>query len=224
MKILIGMECSGQLRRRFRAQGHTCVSVDLKAAEDAGEGHFQGDVFELINLGCWDLGIFHPTCTYLTASGEWAYADPDYAKYPGVGYHQKPKPGTLVGAERRQAREDAITFVKRLWNAPIPRVVIENPVGILSSVWAPPTQVVHPWWFGDDASKRTCLWMRGPGVKQLVQTNPVKPRLVNGLPRWGNQTDSGQNKTSDTKEQAADRSRTYDGFADAATQTWGRAA
>lgn len=219
LRVIIGMECSGALRSRFRAAGHHCISVDLKPAEDDGAGHVQGDVFDLIGLGCWDLGIFHPDCTYLTSAAEWAYADPDFDRYPGVGYHQRVRPGTLTGAARRVARERAIMDAVRLWLAPIPRIVIENPVGVLSRHIGKPAQVVQPWWFGDDASKATCLWTRG-GVPLLHKTRPVAPRMVNGRPRWANQTDGGQNRLSPGEGRAADRARTYPGFADAAVDAW----
>lgn len=222
MNVLIAMECSGALRLRFRAAGHRCISVDRKPAEGDPSGHVQGDAFDLIDLGCWDLLIAHPDCTYLTGAAEWAYADPDFERYPGVGYHQRVKPGTLTGAARRAARERAMADVLRLWNSPVPRVAIENPVGVLSRVLGRP-QVVQPWWFGDDASKATCWWTRGD-LPPLTQTNPVPPRMVNGRPRWGNQTDSGQNRLSPGPDRAADRARTYPGHADAVVAAWGRVA
>lgn len=115
MKIFIGMETSGQLRRRLSALGHDVISCDILPAQDAhiniGNGrHIVGDVFEVLEklwmLGWWpDVAIFHPTCTFLTISAAWAFNDPDFIKYPGVGYHQKVKPGTLTGQARRDARE-----------------------------------------------------------------------------------------------------------------------
>lgn len=111
-RAFIGMETSGQLRRRFRAKGWWAVSCDLLPQEDepglgVGE-HFQDDVFAFLDrckrTGYWfDVAVFHPDCTYLTNSAEWAYKDPDYDRYPGVGYHQRVMPGTLVGAPRRAA-------------------------------------------------------------------------------------------------------------------------
>ena len=117
MIVFIGMETSGELRRRFQALGHETYSCDVLPSEDGGEGHIVGDVFDTLDdmwgNGLWpDLAIFHPSCTYLTNSAEWAYSDPDFARYPGVGYHQKVKPETLVGIERRAAREAALNDVR----------------------------------------------------------------------------------------------------------------
>jgi hypothetical protein len=119
MIVFIGMEASGQLRRRFETRGHYVISCDMLPAEDGSTftaelgGHIVGDVFEVLEWlwgqGLWpDLGIFHPTCTYLTNSAEWAYADPDFERYPGVGYHQRVKPETLTGGgEARGTRGGA---------------------------------------------------------------------------------------------------------------------
>jgi len=115
-RAIVGMETSGQTRRALQARGWWVLSVDLLPADDipAGighnGGHFQGDVFRVVEECArqgfyFDLGVFHPTCTYLTNSAEWAYKDPDFIRYPGVGYHQRLKPGTLFGARRREERE-----------------------------------------------------------------------------------------------------------------------
>ncbi len=121
--VFVGMETSGQLRRRFQAAGYETYSCDRLPSEDGGEEmaygpgphgqlpmgrHMVGDVFQTLDhLAANDmqpaLAVFHPDCTYLTNSAAWAYMDPDFAKYPGVGYHQRVKPETLVGAERRAA-------------------------------------------------------------------------------------------------------------------------
>lgn len=109
MRVFIGMETSGELRRRFEAQGHCVLSCDILPAEDGCgydpvemTGHYVGDVFDTLEKLRWarlwpDLAIFHPTCTYLTISAAWAFNDPDYGRYPGVGYHQRVKPDTLTG-------------------------------------------------------------------------------------------------------------------------------
>jgi hypothetical protein len=129
MNVFIGMETSGALRRRFRALGHRTHSADLLDSEDAGAGHMVGDVFVALDTlrksGCWpDLAIFHPTCTYLTGSAAWAFTDGPY--------HQKLKPGTLAGAERRAAREEALDTVRRIMALPIARIAIENPIGAIA--------------------------------------------------------------------------------------------
>lgn len=212
MRVFIGMETSGALRRRFTARGHHVISCDLLPAEDgvnskslAGEAHMRGDVFETLDKlwawGWWpDLAIFHPDCTYLTNSAAWAFADPDYTKYPGVGYHQRVKPGTLTGAARRAAREGALDTVRKILALKIRRKAVENPVGAISKAIRPASQIIQPNKFGDDASKATCLWLdnlpklrptklakfRVPGEAPLdLLGDPIGPR------RWGNQTDSG---------------------------------
>jgi hypothetical protein len=210
MKVGVICECSGTVRDAFIRRGHDAVSCDMKPTAVPGP-HRQGDCFSFDWSG-FDLLICHPTCTYLTCSAEWAYGDGPY--------HQKVKPGTLVGAARRQAREDAIEFVRRLWALPVDKMALENPVGVLSSRWMKPSQTIQPYQFGDDASKATCLWLRG--LPKLIGTGDYPPRVVNGKRRWGNQTDSGQNRLSPGPERAADRSRTYQGIADAMADQWTR--
>lgn len=166
----------------------------------------------------WDLMIAHPDCTYLTNSAEWAMKDADFSRYPGVGYHQKVGPGTLVGEARRAARENAIDFFLELWRAPITRVAIENPVGAISQMMKP-SQIIHPHQFGDDASKGTCLWLRG--LPCLQSTSNVPPRVVNGKKRWANQCDSGgQDKLPPTDDRWKLRAKTYQGIADAMADQW----
>ena len=203
--VFVGMETSGQLRRRFQAAGYETYSCDRLPSEDGGEEmaygpgphgqlpmgrHMVGDVFQTLDhLAANDmqpaLAVFHPDCTYLTNSAAWAYMDPDFAKYPGVGYHQRVKPETLVGAERRAAREEALNVVRRLMDLPIEAKVLENPPGSIGSMIMPATQIVNPYQFGDDASKATCLWMLGDKRKHLQELmlapDPrkwVAPRIV----------------------------------------------
>jgi hypothetical protein len=183
MRVLVACEYSGRVREAFRALGHDAWSCDLLASEDDSPFHILGDVMPYLTWG-WDLLIAHPPCTYLTYAAEWAYKEPDFVRYPGVGYHQRLKPGTLTGAARRAAREDAIAFALALWNAPVRRVCLENPQGILDK-HLPKPNVVQPHEHGDDASKRTCLFLRG--LEALTPTKLVAPRMVNGNPRWANQ-------------------------------------
>ena len=167
----------------------------------------------------FDLMIAHPPCTYFTVAAAWALQDPNYSKYPGVGYHQKVKAETLTGEARRKAQQEALVFVQRLLAADIPRIAIENPVGQLSSLLRKPDQTIQPWWFGDDASKATCLWLKN--LSLLQKTKVVPGRIVGGKKRWGNQTDSGQNKLSPSDDRWKERSRTYQGIADAWAMQWG---
>ena len=222
MNILVGCEESQAVTIELRKQGHEAYSCDIKnCSGDHPEWHLQMDVFDAIALKDWDMGIFFPDCTYLTCSAEWAYSDPNYDKYPSVGYHQRIKPGTLVGKERRDARKKAVQFVKGLWNCGIDKISLENPVGVLSR-WKKPSQKIHPYQFGDDASKKTCLWLIGLPV--LVPTTKLPGRIVehNGkmTERWGNQTDSGQNKLTPSDNRSELRSKTYPGIAKAMADQW----
>lgn len=212
MRVLVACEFSGIVREAFRRRGHDAVSCDLLPAEDGSPHHIQCDFEFVLDIDPhWDLLIAHPSCTYLTISAEWAYGDGPY--------HQKLKPETLVGAARREAREQAIDQFRRIMALPIERIAAENPISVLSSRYRKPDQIVQPHWFGDDASKATCLWLKN--LPQLVKTAPVAPRYVNGRPRWGNQTDSGQNRLSPSADRWKDRSRTFPGFAEAMAEQWG---
>lgn len=231
MRVLIACERFGVIRDAFRKAGHEALSCDLVDTLAPGP-HYTGDVRNILGNG-WDLIIAHPDCTYLTNSAAWAFGDGPY--------HQAVKPGTLVGASRRAARVDALDFVRLLMAAPIPRIAIENPVGAISNAIRKPDQIIQPYEYGDDASKATCLWLKG--LPTLTPTQFVEPRLVCSdcgvvftygqhkcpecssgryRPRWGNQTDSGQNKLSPSADRAMERARTYQGWADAMVDQWGR--
>lgn len=208
--ILVGHEESQMVTIALRNRGHEAYSCDLKPCSGGFlEWHLQMDVFRAIDLYKWDAGLFFPDCTYLTVSAEWAYKEGPY--------HQKVKEGTLTGFTRQLAREKAVKHVKTLWNSKIDKILIENPIGKLSTLWMKPTQIIQPYWFGDDASKATCLWLKG--LPNLILTQYIEPRIVNGKMRWGNQTDSGQNKLPPSENRQTMRSRTYPGIANAiATQ------
>lgn len=145
MKVLVACEFSGIVRDAFRARGHEAVSCDLEPTQVPGP-HHQGDVRELLHLD-WDLMIAHPPCTHLAASG---------ARW--FRYKQ---------AEQAAALE----FVHLLWNAPIPKIALENPVGILSTHLRKPNQIIHPWQFGEPVTKATCLWLKG--LRSLKPTQVV---------------------------------------------------
>lgn len=208
--ILVGHEESQMVTIALRNRGHEAYSCDLKPCSGGfPEWHLQMDVFRAIDLYKWDAGLFFPDCTYLTVSAEWAYKEGPY--------HQKVKEGTLTGFTRQLAREKAVKHVKTLWDSKIDKILIENPIGKLSTLWMKPTQIIQPYWFGDDASKATCLWLKG--LPNLTPTQYIEPRIVNGKMRWGNQTDSGQNKLPPSENRQTMRSRTYPGIANAiATQ------
>lgn len=221
-RILIGYSACPLTRAAFEKQGHDVWTCDLLPARDNSPSHFQCDVWEAL-LEDWDMAVLHPMCTYLTVSAAWAFKEPNYDKYPEVGYHQRVKPGTLTGGLRHLARDEALSNFKRLINLPFP-VAIENPAtSFVNKAIRPPDQVIHPWMFGDDASKGTGLWLtKGlPALSYKVE-DACKPRIVKGSMRWGNQTDSGQNNLSPGDERWLKRSATYPGIAAAMGDQWGR--
>lgn len=196
MKVLVACEYSGIVRDAFLALGHDAMSCDLLPSENHGP-HYQGDVRDVIGDD-WDLMIAHPPCQFLSSSGlHWNKRIP----------------------ERAVKTEEAIEFVRLLLDAPIPRIALENPVGCISTRIRKPDQVIQPYQFGEDASKATCLWLKN--LPPLLPTASVAPRIVNGRPRWSNQTDSGQNKLAPSKTRWMDRSRTYHGIAAAMAAQWG---
>jgi len=214
-KILIACESSGTVREAFRDLGHDAWSCDLLPVDDGSPCHIQGDAIQAIKSRHWDLVIGHPPCTYLTHSAEWAYG-------PGP-YHQKTKPGTLVGQARVEARNDAVEFFWEMWCAAArigAKVALENPVGAINAMQKP-DQIIQPYDFGDDASKKTCLWVHG--LPLLKPTGRVEPRMVGGKPRWGNQTDSGQNRLAPGSDRWKKRSKTFRGIALAMADQWGKA-
>lgn len=188
MQVLIACEMSGVVRRAFRARGYNAWSCDLLPAIDGSEFHIQGDVLQVLQKG-WDMMIAHPPCTRLTVAGaRW---------FKG----------------REQEQSEAIAFAESLWEANIPRIVLENPIGVLStrSRLGKPTQIIQPWMFGHGEVKATCLWLKG--LSPLRPTNIVdgriprvhfeSPGIVNGL----------------TRQQR--RSLTYEGIAVAMAEQWG---
>lgn len=213
MRVLVACEYSGRVRDAFLSAGHDAMSCDLLPSDTPGP-HHQGDVLDILDAGR-DLMIAHPPCTYLTIAAEWAYRD-DQTK--------KIKPGTLIGAERREAREEAVQFVLALANAPIERIAIENPVGVLSTQWREPDQFIQPYEYGDSASKKTCLWLKN--LPKLRPTELAVPRLALSRDgrsyslRWANQTDSGQNKEPPSADRWKVRSATWPGIASAMATQW----
>ena len=208
-RVLVACEYSGRVRDAFAARGWEAWSCDLLPTDAPGL-HHTGDVTPLLTQQ-WDLLVAHPPCTYLTIAAEWAYGDGPY--------HQKVKPETLVGAARRAARVDALAFVRLLLDAPLRRIALENPIGCISTRIRPSSQTIQPWMFGHDASKATCLWLKG--LPPLAPTKRIEPRVVDGKPRWGNQTDSGQNRLSPSVDRWKVRSETYLGIAQAMADQWG---
>lgn len=225
-KVLIGYSACPLTRAAFEAHGHDVWTCDILPARDGSPKHYQCDVWEVLSLD-WDMAVLHPMCTFLNVASSWALKDPDYDRYPSVGYHQKVKPGTLTGYERRAAQAGNVENFKQLLALPYP-VAIENPApSSLNTAVRPPDQVVHPYHFGDDASKGTGFWLtKGLPLLVLDPAQYVRPRMVlqpsgKTLPRWANQTDAGQNKISPGEKRWLERSATYPGIAAAMGEQWG---
>lgn len=196
MRVLVACEYSGRVRDAFLSRGHDALSCDLLPTDRPGP-HYQGNVFDILSDG-WDLMIAHPPCTYLSVSGmHW----------------------TTRGLRDPQLTEDALDFVRKLMEAPIEKIALENPISIISSRIRKPDQFVQPWQFGHDASKKTCLWLKN--LELLKPTNIIEGRIVNGKKRWGNQTDSGQNRLAPSEDRWKKRSETYQGIAEAMADQWG---
>ena len=215
MRILIGYSTCPHTRSAFERRGHDVWTCDLRQSNHPK--HLCCDIWSVLN-DAWDMAILHPMCTYLTASAAWAYSDPDYDRYPGVGYHQRVTAGTLTGAARRAAREDALENFRRLLDLPFPKA-IENPAtSFVNKAIRRPDQIIQPYDFGDDASKATGLWL--DRLPPLIPTKRVAGRIVNGKERWANQTDSGQNKSTPSGARWLERSLTYPGIAAAMGDQW----
>ena len=181
MRVLVGCEFSGVVRDAFRARGHQAWSCDLLPTEREGP-HIIGDLLEVMTWG-WDLAVFHPPCTALCRAGDRWYRN-------------------------SAARQEAVEFVQALWDAPIPRIAIENPRG-LNRHWRRESQVIQPWMFGEGETKATLLWLKNlpPLMATNVRTERV-PRVFFAAPgpnRW------------------KERSRTLEGIAAAFADQWGNA-
>jgi hypothetical protein len=201
INVLVACEFSGVVRDAFCDRGYYAMSCDLEGVEPEGKyigQHLYGDVRWFFEHLVWDLMIAHPPCTYLSSSGlHW----------------NKRRPS------REQQTTDALSFVRDLMNAPIERIAIENPIGRISTAIRRPEQIIQPWYFGDDASKATCLWLKN--LPPLQSRNPLPG---DRRTRRANQTPSGQNKLGPSPERSRERARTYPGIANAMAEQWGRAA
>ena len=193
-RLLVACEYSGRVRDAFAARGWDAWSCDLLPSDIETGQHYQGPVEDLLGES-WDMLIAFPPCTYLCSSGmHW----------------------TTRGKRSPLLTEDALAFVQRLLSAPVARVALENPVGCISTRIRKPDQIVQPWQFGHDASKKTCLWLKG---LPLLQPTDVLPLPASGV--RGNQTPSGQNRLPPGPNRWKERSKTYAGIANAMAQQWG---
>jgi len=195
MRVLVACEYSGRVREAVRARGHYAWSCDLLPSEDDSQFHLVGDVLELLK-DKWDLMIAHPPCTDLAVSGARHFA-------------------VKIADGRQQA---SLNFVRALMGAPIEKIALENPISVISSKIRKPDQIIQPWMFGHPETKSTCLWFKGlpklvpnedaEHVKAHMMTLPIAERnrvhhMPPGPDRW------------------KERSRTYQGIADAMAEQWG---
>lgn len=202
MNVLIACEFSGVVREAFRAKGHNAWSCDLLPSDDNSDFHIESDVSDYLDEG-WDLMIAHPPCTYLCNSGvRWLFLPKDYSD----------EDETKV-FKRWNDLEKATEFFNSLYNAPIRKICVENPIPHKYSKLPKHTQTIQPWQFGHDASKRTCLWLKG--------LPNLEPTEVITKDRYANQTPSGQNNLGPSKDRWKERSKTYQGIANAMASQWG---
>lgn len=221
MRVLVACETSGRVRDAFIARGHDAVSCDLLPTKSPGP-HIQGNAFHVLNDG-WDLMIAFPTCTKLTVSAAWTMYAPDDNELP-VDLRRPHPDFPNRRAEQDEAAEDFMRFAE----APIPRKALENPIGAMSTRWREPDQVIQPYWFGDDASKATCLWLvdlpRIPIPPRSLWSPGrmvIDPDTGRTVRRWANQTDNGQNRLPPSVNRWDLRSETFPGIANAMAENWG---
>jgi hypothetical protein len=185
LKVLVACEYSGVVRDAFIRAGHEAMSCDLLPTEKPGP-HYQGNLFDVIDYP-WDLAIFHPECTHLSVSGARHFE-----------------------AKRMDGRQQAaVAFFMQIIrrSSHIPRVAIENPVCIMSSLYRKPDQTVQPWQFGHGETKATCLWLKG--LPLLAPTDVVEGR------------EARIHKMPPSPDRWKERSRTFTGIAEAMANQWG---
>ena len=192
-RLLVACEYSGRVRDAFAAKGWDAYSCDLLPSDVPGK-HYQCPVEDLLDSN-WDMLIAFPPCTYLCSSGmHW----------------------TTRGKRDPQLTEYALSFVNLLLNAPIPKIALENPIGVISTRIRKPDCIIQPYQFGHFESKKTCLWLKNLPVLQPTQ---VCDKPASGY--WDNQTPSGQNRLGPGPDRWKERSKTYPGIAQAMADQWG---
>jgi site-specific DNA-cytosine methylase len=185
MKILIGCEFSGIVREAFRKKGHVVYSCDLDPSTDNSPYHIQDDVFNVLLRESWDMLIAFPPCTHLCSSGARWFAE-----------------------KRNDGRQiAAINFFLNLASSNVPKICIENPIGIMSSRYRKPDQIVQPWQFGHPETKATCFWLKNLPI--LKPTNIVKP------------TEQRIWRMPPSKDRSKLRSIFFSGIAEAMAEQWG---
>ena len=199
MRVIIVCEESQVICKAFRDKGHEAYSCDLQDCSGGHpEWHIKEDASKLLNEG-WDLMIGHPPCTRLSNSGVWY----------------------LLKHQLWDEMMEACSFFLKLWAAPIPKICLENPIqhGYARKYIPKYDQIIQPYNFGEDASKATCLWLKG--LNPLVGTEYFPPRIIDGKKRWANQTDGDWNNVPPSSDRGKLRSKTYPGIAKAMAEQWG---
>lgn len=182
MRVLVACEFSGVVRRMFRERGHDAWSSDLLDAEDGDSHHYKRDCLSLLDQN-WDMLIAFPPCTHLSVSGAWKFK------------------------EKEQLQRESLEFVRNLLCAPVDKIALENPIGMISTRIRKPDQIIQPWHFGHGEKKTTCLWL-----KNLPILNPTNIAL--GEEGMILKYSPGPNRWKD-------RSRSYSGLAKAMAEQWG---
>lgn len=217
MRVLVACEYSGVVRRAFREVGHDAWSCDILPAEDSSPYHFQDDIFAVLEMGHhWDLMIAHPPCTYLCNAGvRWLFD----------------KEGNAVWS-RHENLYIAREFFMRLWETPIPKIAIENPIPHKYAQLPKFTQTIQPYQFGVNRSKRTCLWLKGLPPLQVPPTEEWaaprieydkngQPHKVYGTDKWSDTAGKVIQMDARTKTRGLERSRTDERIGEAFARNWG---
>jgi len=197
MKVLVACEFSGVVREAFRKKGHNAMSCDLLSSDDTTKHHYCGDVMDIINED-WDMILAFPPCTHLAVSG-------------AAWFEEKRKDGR---------QQQGIDFFMNFAEHDCSKIAIENPVGIMSTVWRKPDQIIQPYEFGEPFSKKTCLWLKGLSklnkTKIVDRGERVTFKSGKSMPKWYSDA-----FRLPPKERAKVRSKTFQGIADAMAEQWG---
>jgi hypothetical protein len=211
LNVIVGCESSGMVREAFRALGHNAWSCDLLPADDNSPFHFQQDIFNVLEDLEWDLGIFHPPCTYLTNAGvRWLHEH--------VQSRNGKKP-TISGKVRWDYMREGAQFFKKLLESDIPRIAVENPIPhkyAIDIIGRKYDQIVQPWMFGHTERKATCFWLKN--LPKLVPTNDVKAQMLL-LPKKEQQR---LHYLPPSPDRWKLRSKTFEGIAKAMAEQWGK--
>jgi len=204
MRVLVACEESQTVCKAFRERGHEAYSCDLQYCSGGRpDWHLMHDAVEVAHFGSWDLMIAHPPCTYFSRAGiQFLY------KQEG----------------RNEKLQDSFSFVKALWLSGVVKIAIENPVGWLNTNWRKPSQIIHPWYFGDPEMKETCLWLKNlPRLNGLHEVAMDMPKY-HPKPEKSRIGSDGKMKNKyfmSRMTNAKDRSKTFHGIAKAMAEQWG---